>query len=203
MCSWKQEVVRALGPRMGRHSPLPAPLAHPEWLPSCLLMTLCVYRPALTAGRLGPLVVWISPSCYCWTWDEAVCGKSLKGEKVYSNDYNEQWAVKFKIPNRGISKKKKFQPLTVINAHIGKVYTHKYAFPTCSEGCIAGRKFTFSAMKKVSLEKTVKPPEYEVKPPKRGQLGTFVLYNLSKRLTIFNTTTVETSVNGHLYSETT
>ena len=98
-----------------------------------------------------------------------------------------------------------FQPLTVINAHIGKVYTHKYAFPTCSEGCIAGRKFTFSAMKKVSLEKTVKPPEYEVKPPKRGQLGTraFVLYNLSKRLTIFNTTTVETSVNGHLYSETT
>ena len=54
--------------------------------------------PTLTADHLEPFEV---ASCYWGTWDEeAVCGKSLKGEKVYSNDYNEQWAVKFKIPNR-------------------------------------------------------------------------------------------------------
>ena len=56
--------------------------------------------PTLIADHLEPFEV---ASCYWGTWDEeAVCGKSLKGEKVYSNDYNEQWAaVKFKNPKQG------------------------------------------------------------------------------------------------------
>ena len=93
--------------------------------------------PTLLSDHLKPLEV------ASWTWDEeAVCGKSLKGEKVYSNDYNEQWAVKFKIPNRGDIQKnnnnKFFYELpTIINAQIGKVYTHKRKGISYSEGCIA------------------------------------------------------------------